>query len=130
MFNYKPIIKPILNNLPFLYDWLGIGTGGTLSARYCYSIWLRHLVKARNEGMAENPGVVAELGPGDSIGVGLAALLTGASEYYALDLKKYANTKRNLEIFDKLVELFKKREPIPDDKELDFVRPKLDSYNF
>ncbi len=128
--NIKPIIKPILNNFPFLYDWLRIGTGGTISARYCYSIWLRHLVKARQEGLAEIPRVVAELGPGDSIGVGLAALLTGASKYYALDLKKYANTKRNLEIFDQLVELFKKREPIPGDIELNFVRPKLDSYDF
>ncbi|MCK5061840.1 methyltransferase domain-containing protein [Candidatus Parcubacteria bacterium] len=128
--NIKPIIKPILNNFPFLYDWLHIGTGGTMSARYCYSIWLRHLVKARNEGLAEIPRVVAELGPGDSIGVGLAALLTGTSEYYALDIKEYADTKRNLKIFDELVALFIKQEPIPDDKELDFVRPKLDSYDF
>ena len=128
--NIKPIIKPILNNLPFLYDWLRIGTGGTVSARYCYSIWLRHLVKARQEGLTEVPRIVAELGPGDSVGVGLAALLTGTSEYYALDIKEYADTKRNLKIFDELVALFIKQEPIPDDKELDFVRPKLHSYAF
>jgi len=130
MFNFKPLIKPILNNLPFLYDWLGIGTGGTLSARYCYSIWLRHLVAGYKQGMSEIPQVVAELGPGDSIGVGLAALLTGTSKYYALDIKEYANSKRNLEILDELVKLFQKREPIPDDKDLDFVRPKLSSYDF
>ncbi|MBM4372890.1 MAG: hypothetical protein FJ098_14650, partial [Deltaproteobacteria bacterium] len=58
------------------------GTGGTGSARYCYSVWLRHLVLAKDRGLLDQvPATVAELGPGDSIGIGLAALLSGATAY-------------------------------------------------
>src|SRR5689334_3926898 len=55
-----------------------LGTGGSSSARYCYSVWLRHLSMAARLGLNTDPKDVAELGPGHSIGVGLAALLSGA----------------------------------------------------
>ena len=58
--------------------WVG-ATGGTVSARYCYGVWLRHMKMAREAGLDTNPRVVAELGPGDSLGIGLAALLAGAA---------------------------------------------------
>ena len=60
--------------------------GGTVSPRYCYSVWLRHLVMASDGCLFEYPKTVAELGPGDSIGIGLAALISGADEYYAFDV--------------------------------------------
>ena len=56
------------------------GTGGSISASYCYSVWLRHLVTTAGCGLNCNPRTVAELGPGDSLGVGLAALLSGAEK--------------------------------------------------
>ena len=127
--NIKPLIKPILNNLPFLYDTFGLGTGGSTTAPYCYSVWLRHLKRAYEKGF-EIPRVVAELGPGDSLGVGLAALLTGAQEYYALDVKQYAKAERNIEVINNLVHLFESTMPIPDDREFPLVRPRLSSYGF
>src|SRR6267378_2839545 len=39
------------------------GTGGTVSARYCYSVWLRHLVRAAKAGCDAWPRVVAEVRP-------------------------------------------------------------------
>src|SRR5690242_6794043 len=72
------------------------GGGGTRSPRYCYSIWLRHLAMAREHGLSTAPATVAELGPGDSVGVGLAALLTGSERYWALDVLSYTNSERNL----------------------------------
>ena len=58
-------------------------TGGTISARYCYSVWLRHLVMASNNKLNTSPKIVAELGPGDSLGIGIASILTGSDSYYA-----------------------------------------------
>jgi SAM-dependent methyltransferase len=55
------------------------------------------------------PRVLAELGPGDSLGIGLAALLSGVERYYALDVVKYSDTEKNLPIFDELVRLFRRR---------------------
>jgi hypothetical protein len=106
------------------------GTGGTDSARYCYSVWLRHLVLAADNGHNTSPKSVAELGPGDSIGVGLAALLSGAGRYFAFDVVAHANPERNLAIFDDLVVLFQAQADIPNNAELPEVSPRLNDYSF
>jgi hypothetical protein len=106
------------------------GTGGTDSSRYCYSVWLRHLVLAAEGGQNTNPKSVAELGPGDSIGVGLAALLSGAGRYFAFDVVAHANPERNLAIFDELVALFHAQADIPDNAEMPEVSPRLNNYRF
>jgi hypothetical protein len=106
------------------------GSGGTVSARYCYSVWLRILVKLHSIGVRPNLHSVAELGPGDSLGVGLCAMLSGANHYYALDAKKHATSPRNAEILEECITLFKSRSTIPDDTEFPRVTPKLESYEF
>jgi hypothetical protein len=107
-----------------------IGTGGTNSARYCYSVWLRHLVMAAQNGLNADPKDVAELGPGDSIGVGLAALLCGADHYTALDVVSHASPETNVPVFDELVALFRRQEAIPDGNEFPSVGPRLESFRF
>lgn len=92
---------------------IGMGTGGTDSASYCYGVWLKHLALLQANGMDEMPGTIAELGPGDSLGIGLAALLSGVDRYYALDVVRHARDGRDLQIFDELVELFRARAPRP-----------------
>jgi len=126
------ILKGIATHVPSLYKLSQIskGTGGTVSARYCYAVWLRHLVMAYKNGPGFIPEVIAELGPGDSFGIGLAALLSGANKYYAFDVIKYAKNKRNIEIFDELTDLFRKREKIPGESEFPQVKPYLRSYEF
>jgi hypothetical protein len=133
--NVTPYLKGIATYIPGLYpylvDWVRPGkTGGTDSARYCYSIWLRHLVAARENGLPTEPEVVAELGPGDSLGTGAAALLCGAETYYALDVVKYATNERNLQMVDELAELFQERAPIPDPSEFPEALPPLARYDF
>ena len=105
-------------------------TQGTKSAAYCYSVWLRHLVMAAGQGLDANPAAVAELGPGDSFGTGIAALLCGAERYTALDAAQYANAQANARIFDELVELFRARAPIRSGGEFAEVKPQLDDYAF
>src|SRR4030042_6479377 len=125
---FKQIIRGVLTYVPELDKILPNRTGGTNSARYCYSAWLRHLVLAQKASLWNWPKVVAELGPGDSLGIGLAALLSGAQKYYAFDVVEYADTAVNLDILDELIELFTNREPIPDQNEFPLLQPKLKSY--
>jgi SAM-dependent methyltransferase len=99
-------------------------------ARYHYAVWLRHLVMARRNGLQAIPRTVAELGPGTTLGTGLAALLSGADKYYALDVVPFARNAQNVEVFDALLELFRARERIPDNSEWPLLRPELDSYSF
>ena len=84
------LVKGVATYLPGLELLGGRYTGGTVSARDCYSVWLRHLTTAMTHGLKEHPRVVAELGPGDSLGTGIAALLTGAERLCAFDVVRYA----------------------------------------
>jgi predicted SAM-dependent methyltransferase len=124
------IIKGILTYIPGLYELIPREASRTISARYYYSVWLRHLTMAHKNHLSTKPNVVAELGPGDSLGIGLAALLSGANKYYALDVIEYASKKRDLKILDELVDLFLKRENIPNEAEFPRLRPFLESYDF
>lgn len=125
------VIKGLATCIPGLYRLTARRrTGGTSNARYCYSVWLRHLIHAARNHLPTQPIVVAELGPGDSIGIGLAALLSGAERYHALDVVAYADLTHNLAVFDELVELFKRCEPVPGPSEFPDVHPALDSYAF
>jgi len=109
-----PIVKGSLTYIPGLKDvLLKKDTGGTNSARYCYDVWLKHLTMLGANGMESIPNTLAELGPGDSIGIGLAAMLSGVDTYYALDVKRYSNVDFNIKIFDELVVLFRERAARP-----------------
>lgn len=106
-------------------------TGGTDSAEYCYSVWLRHLTLAFRNGLCSRvPQVVAELGPGDSIGIGLAALLSGCQRYIGLDVVDHTQLDKNMDVFDGLVSLFQRRAPIFSGPEFNDVKPELESYHF
>ena len=89
----RHVVCGLLTYIPPIDKRLTNTTGGTSSARYCYSVWLRHLIRAGETGLSTQPKVVAELGPGDSLGIGLAALVSGSSLYYALDIVPYAATQ-------------------------------------
>lgn len=115
--NLRQLIYGVLSFTPGLATTFSKGTGGTISARYCYSIWMRHVVLSRLNGAAPDLHVVGELGPGDSIGVGLAALISGTERYIALDAVAHANAAHNEVVFDELVALFRARAPIPGPEE-------------
>lgn len=126
----RPLLVGTATSLPGMRNLTARRTGGTASARYCYSVWLRHLVMAQTSGITTQFDTVAELGPGDSLGMGLAALLSGAERYYAFDVVRYAESTRNIAILDELVALFARRAPIPGADEFPLVRPLLPAYDF
>jgi hypothetical protein len=118
--------------LPILGKYACRGTGGTASARYCYSVWMRHLIKARQSGysLVSAGGRIAELGPGDTLGIGLAAMLSGYDAYFALDAKAHADIEGNLAVFRDLLGLFSAQTRIPGDEEFPLTYPKLEDYSF
>lgn len=87
--------------------------GGTASASYCYGVWMKHLALAGSRGMAGVPRSVLELGPGASIGTGLAALMSGAQRYVGLDTVRHLSHEANLAVFWELARLFRARAPRP-----------------
>jgi len=102
-----------------------------ISAKACYSLWLRQLVKLQENGCnVLNFKTAAEIGPGDSVGMGLAALLSGVEKYYGLDVVANALSSQNGILLDELETLFRNRTAIPDDSEFPKAKPKLSSYEF
>ena len=110
-----PFARGLLTYIPALNDLVASKYGGhTDSARYCYRVWLKHLTLLRAHGLATIPDTVAELGPGESLGVGICALLSGANHYFGLDVLPHSNPLRNQMIFKELVTMFRERAPNED----------------
>lgn len=125
---FKPIIKGYIKGIIPNANRLQT-TGGTNESEYCYSTWLRHLIKI-NSKVKGVPESVLELGPGDTLGIGIAALLSGVNSYVGLDIHKYWNSEANVEIFDELVGLFQSRAPLDAENKYPRLTPYLDNYNF
>lgn len=127
---FQWIVKGCLSYIPGIFMF--VDKTRSESARYCYSVWMRHLVVSWEcGGLRKFPEVLLELGPGSSFGVGLAAMLTGTNKYYALDTLQHADLQENLETFDELVRLFSERAAIPHGTEFTTeVRPPLKNYDF
>ena len=129
MIHARPIIHGLLTFLrpPSRYNCRPIETA---SARYCYSVFMRHLVKVQAATGRIPLGRIAELGPGGSLGTGLAAMIAGAGHYFALDAQAHSDDEANLRVFDELVELFRARADIPGPGEFPEVRPAIADYGF
>ncbi len=115
----RHILTGMLTFVPVLNQWRRRreSTGGSCSARYCYSVWFRQLIKLHQYGFRINKAQIGELGPGDSLGMGLAALLSGASGYSGLDIVPYS-AKADLErMLDELVNMYSRKEGISVDTE-------------
>lgn len=126
--NLRLLLGGLKGYLPVPWDYTG--TGGSTSFDYCYAVWLRHLVLVHQQGLDTRPATLVELGPGDTIGVGLAALLTGSERYLALDVVAHADVSRALAGFDRVLELLCARAPIPGDEAFPKMYPRLASYAF
>jgi hypothetical protein len=112
---FGPVARGLLSYVPALNDVLPSNTGGhTDSASYCYGVWMKHLTLLHANGLPAIPQTIAELGPGESLGVGLCGLLSGADHYVGLDVIAHSNPDRNQLILNDLIKLFLQRAPNPD----------------
>ncbi len=105
-------------------------TRSLIAPRYTYALWLRVLVKLQQHGLSTDPRFVIELGPGQSLGIAAASLLTGAERYTGLDIRDYALPEVDLATLTELEGLLARREPIPGREEFPRLRPYLDECSF
>jgi hypothetical protein len=115
--------------LPALSDGYKGAVGHTTGA-YCYSVWMRHQTVIAKAVPRFWPKNVVELGPGDSLGLGCAALLSGSERYVALDVVAHASPEHDVRVLDELVKLFEHHTPIPNEKQFPNLLPRLSSYAF
>lgn len=126
---FRQVVKAALTWAPGSSWLIDRKTGGSIDAGYCYSVWLRHLSMLSSIPGFRLPRVVAELGPGDSLGLGIAAMLTGVERYVGLDLVPFATSRANVDVFDGILELVTERAPIPW-RSYPEVLPGLSSFDF
>lgn len=105
--------KGLLSWVPGLHQAFAQHGSGTSSPSYCYGVWLKHLTLLWQAGMHHIPQSVVELGPGASVGTGVAALLSGAHRYTGIDAVDFTSSKSNMEAFHGLELLFRNRAPRP-----------------
>jgi hypothetical protein len=106
------------------------GADGRATGAYYYSVWMRHLSIITRAVPSFRPRVVVELSPGESLGLGCAALLSGADQYIGLDVVPRARPENDVQVLDELVPLFEHRSPIPDERTFPKLLPTLQSYKF
>jgi hypothetical protein len=109
------------------------GSGGTFSSEYCYSVWLRHLHYLMQNNLfssADKIKQIAEIGPGDTLGIGLSAIYSGADAYYAFDVIEHANLQNNLVVNTLLKDYFINHSEIPNTHRQRFTFPIIPDYRF
>ena len=105
-------------------------TEWAVDAKYCYAVWMRHLRMIADAGVDPRRETVVELGPGDSIGTGFAALLTTAQHYVALDVVPHAASIVHVALLDEIKDMLHRRDPIPDATAFRYLFPRLREYDF
>lgn len=99
-------------------------------AEFCYNVFLRHLAHVRAQGCERLISVIGEIGPGTSIGLGLAGLIFGAERYVAFDKVPFAELGKSVDLFDELAALFRARTPLAPDETYPEVRIPVPSLEF
>ena len=112
----RRVYKLLLSNSSIARKYLRKPATAGSNSFYCYSIWMRHL-KYWSLVNNEIPNTVIEIGPGNSLGVGIAALISGSNKLYTLERTQYWNNDTNIRVFDELVGFFKMKKETEQIKE-------------
>lgn len=107
-------LKPLLGGLttsllPQVAPALARRNYPSVDAQYYYRVWLNHVRLAQHYGPWETPETVLEIGPGKSLGVGVAALLSGVRRYWAYDANALRETCEESQLVPELARLYQQQ---------------------
>lgn len=112
----KSVVKGAITFIPgisFILERKKRGTHHSGSfAEFCYTLWLGLLHYLELNGIKKSFNNVGEIGCGGSVGVGICALLSGANNYYCLEIEDHFDKENNLKLLDDIVALFRSNSPI------------------
>lgn len=110
MTHLGPVFKGLATYIPGVYHAFGKREPiRANSAEYYYDLWFKHLTWLWHNGMRRLPETLAEFGPGNSLGLGVAALLSGVRHYCAFDVVEHESPAHTMEVFERMVEFFRER---------------------
>lgn len=116
------IIKGLLSHLNITisssqFNGKGVRFGENKTENLYY-IWKRHC-KNHNK----QYDTLVEIGPGDTIGVGMIALLSGTNKYYAVDTVHHKRSvEQDLLMLDKIIRFLQQNQNLEKDFSIDFSR--------
>jgi len=103
---FKKLLRGFISYVPYLRLLIPKkGTGGSIDAEYCYNTYNTHKNLLNKVGCKFPVPNIGEIGPGDSLGIGLIALLDGSSNYFGLDTIQHSNKDINLKVLGDLNQL-------------------------
>ena len=115
----------------FLPGWSPPLPGGTESARYCYSVWLRHLARLHQTGLSGYPEVIAETPNRGVARIGPCGSSRRCAPLCRIGRCAVCGERReHPRIRRAHQEPPKSRADLPGDSELPRVHPRLSSYRF
>jgi SAM-dependent methyltransferase len=108
----KPLLGGIATSIvPSLADKLGRRNQPCVTAEYYYTVWMRHVCTAAHFHSWNAPNTVLEIGPGNALGTGMAALLSGVQRYIAYDATPLLSASFEAQLWQDLIALFRQQKP-------------------
>lgn len=77
MIKFRKIIRSFISYMPIAKTISKKKCTSPQYGKYYYDIYLYHIESLKNNGFLNQSGIIAEIGPGDTFGIGLCALLVG-----------------------------------------------------
>ena len=109
MINSRKIIRAIISYIPILKLKLRKEGTGPVDGKYYHNIYTSHIQALKRNGFKPG-GVMAEFGPGDTLGVGICAILDNFDFYYAFDRIKHADSDKNMKVLGEIKTLYNKND--------------------
>lgn len=106
MINNKKKIRAIISYIPLIKNILRKSGTSPLRGSYYYDIYKLHKERLVQSAFKFPGNFIGEIGPGDTLGVGICAILDGFKQYFALDIIHHSNSVKNIEALNEIIKLF------------------------